>query len=566
MKKLYFLFASLSCLLFFAHNATAQSRLDSVKITASCSSTSNPDLFARFVIAPLATNTSLTCYYGDGTSSTQSAIASHWVYFNHTYATEGTYTVKAVLRVNGTPTDSASETVRAYCGLLRIHLYEDNNSNCVFDIGENHISHNFLSKKMEVRENGIVIDTITGYENTVVWAKKSTTYLLTLLNTPAGASATCPANRQISVTTPATSFDQAHYIGLQCTTSTQYDLWAKYWSNIFRPVGLSYMYIYAGNSQLCGSQSSTITLQIDPKYTYNNANITPSSISGNTVTWNLPAVNASSVLHGVNLSLSPATTVSLGDTVRNTVTISPTSNDINTSNNSFTQWDIVRASYDPNAKSVFPEGNFMPGDWFTYHIDFENLGNDTAVNIHILDTLSAHLNENSIEMLYSTHPMNHRLIKNGALNILKFEFPNIMLPDSNSKQWNKGYVEFKIRTKIGMPVLTKINNRASIYFDINPVIITNSTENIYVLKSVAETTNKEQIQVYPNPANDVLYIETNNRNYTSVKILNSIGQLITQLKLSKNISEVSTIQLAPGIYHLLVQGINECKAIKFQKN
>jgi len=517
------------------------------------------------IINPLLPNTSVTCYYGDGNSSTQSAIASPWVYFNHTYATEGTYTVKAVLRVNGSAIDSFSDVVRVYCSYLSIYFYQDNNNNCVYELGELGSGGGYLPE-IEVRENGIVIDTITGFGSAGIWAKKSTPYVFTLLNTPVGTSATCPANKQISVTTPAIPFNQMHFYGLQCTTSTQHDVWVNFWNTILRPVGTSYVFIYAGNSQLCGSKSSTVTLQIDPKYSYSTASITPASISGNTITWNLPAMSSTSGHWGVSVSLIPATTLYIGDTICNTANISPTSGDVNINNNTYNKCGPVVASFDPNAKSVFPEGNFIPGDWFTYRIDFENLGNDTAFNVHILDTLSAHLDEKSIEILFNTHPMNHRLIKNGALNILKFEFPNIMLPDSNSKLWNKGYVEFKIRTKIGMPVLTKINNRAGIYFDINPVIMTNSTENIYVLNSVAETTHGEKIHVYPNPANDVLYVETGNSSYKNAKILNNLGQLITQFSLSKNISEVSTAQLAPGIYHLLLQGDEGSKAIKFQKN
>jgi uncharacterized repeat protein (TIGR01451 family) len=332
----------------------------------------------------------------------------------------------------------------------------------------------------------------------------------------------------------------------------------------FRPVSWSRIYVTAANLNSCGTQSGVMTLNISPKYSYSSATVTPTSVSGGTVTWNLTGLNSLSQ-QTIIVYVTPATSVSLGDTVCNTVSITPTSGDVNTANNTDYRCNTVVSSFDPNEKSVQPLGNFIPGNWLTYRIDFENLGNDTAFNIHILDTLSSHLDENSVEVINTTHAMTHSVIKIGTLNILKFNFDNILLPDSNSKLYNKGYVQFKIRTKTGLPVNTSITNRAGIFFDINPVVMTNTVENMSAVNSVENIAGQNTVNVHPNPTNDMLYIDLNNNKYNTLQIINNLGQVLIQKTIAANSTNVSIKQLTPGIYHLMLKGESGTKVIKIEK-
>ena len=112
--------------------------------------------------------------------------------------------------------------------------------------------------------------------------------------------------------------------------------------------------------------------------------------------------------------------------------------DIDTSNNTFTFCDSVRAAWDPNIKTVTPLGGIEAGELLTYTIQFENLGNDTAFNIHIIDTLSDNVDAGTFELLSSTHPVNAIETGYGTTKIIKFDFPNIKLPDASSPNYNKG--------------------------------------------------------------------------------------------------------------------------------
>jgi len=146
-------------------------------------------------------------------------------------------------------------------------------------------------------------------------------------------------------------------------------------------------------------------------------------------------------------------------------------------NNSFNSINCTesRSSFDPNDKRGFPLGfsseHFISADQLlNYSIRFQNTGTDTAFNVVILDTLPATLDPTSIRLGASSHDYNFSIIGNG---ILRFDFPNILLPDSTVNQIaSNGFVNFKISQVDGNSPLTEINNRAGIYFDFNEVVLT----------------------------------------------------------------------------------------------
>ena len=64
-------------------------------------------------------------------------------------------------------------------------------------------------------------------------------------------------------------------------------------------------------------------------------------------------------------------------------------------------------------------------------------------------------------------------------NQLTFEFRNIFLPDSTINfDASQGYVMYSIRAKDDIDEETIIDNTANIFFDYNPAVVTNTTENV----------------------------------------------------------------------------------------
>lgn len=132
--------------------------------------------------------------------------------------------------------------------------------------------------------------------------------------------------------------------------------------------------------------------------------------------------------------------------------------------------------FDPNEKNAIPLGvsdqNFIDRDWtLDYTIHFQNVGNDYAVNVVIVDTLSEYLDISTLSIGAGSHQFDWTLNPDRSIT---FTFPNIYLPDSTTNLLeSQGFVHFSILPKSDVLPSTEIVNRASIYFDANDPIVTN---------------------------------------------------------------------------------------------
>ncbi len=149
----------------------------------------------------------------------------------------------------------------------------------------------------------------------------------------------------------------------------------------------------------------------------------------------------------------------------------------------------VRCSYDPNDKLVNPsrEGNFTQFDEkLTYTIRFQNTGNDVAYDVVVEDIIDGKLDLSTFQILGSSHYEN--LSTTIEDRLVTFEFKDIFLPDSTTNlEGSNGYVMFTIQPVAGnLSEFTDIPNTASIFFDLNPPVITNTALNVMVSSLVDE--------------------------------------------------------------------------------
>ncbi|MBW8052016.1 MAG: T9SS type A sorting domain-containing protein, partial [Cytophagales bacterium] len=150
--------------------------------------------------------------------------------------------------------------------------------------------------------------------------------------------------------------------------------------------------------------------------------------------------------------------------------------------NSASFTDNNNCALDPNDKLlVTPKGcgffnNIGRDDKLIYQIRFQNVGTAPAFNIVIRDELDNALDITTLKLLSTSHLLTRFEII--PENALIFSFENINLPDSASDpEGSNGFVIFSIKPKINIPDGTTINNQAGIYFDLNEVVLTNSTLN-----------------------------------------------------------------------------------------
>lgn len=244
-----------------------------------------------------------------------------------------------------------------------------------------------------------------------------------------------------------------------------------------------------------------------------------------------------------------------------------------------TYYNSSGLAYDPNIKVANPEGYdslhhyLFPNHPIDYTVHFQNTGTDTAEVVVILDTLSAHLNIGSLEMQGSSHSYTWRMLPYtpSGLHVLEITFDQIMLPDSNiNEAASHGFIQYHIEQVADLPNFTRLENSASIYFDSNAPIKTNTafhticdscftmniTNNTVVVGAEKVDDALPDVRLYPNPSNQTLVLESSEL-IERVLVYNTLGQLVLQeLNIQEKRLPISTALLENGTYFisLLING------------
>lgn len=231
----------------------------------------------------------------------------------------------------------------------------------------------------------------------------------------------------------------------------------------------------------CELTSGTVTLQLDTLTSFVNSNPVPSLVNGNMVYWdysNLSSPNGNSFI--VNLTLQTSTSAMVGDSVHLDLRITDLTNDQDSSNNIKNYIFPVLNGYDPNDKKVYPIGECNPhfvynNEKLIYTIRFQNTGNSTAYHVQLIDSLSPFIQPGSLRILGSSHPLRVHFDYDA---VVRFDFDSINLPAAMfSPTESIGYVIFEFDQVPNTPHGSEITNKAEIYFDFNPAIVTNEVFN-----------------------------------------------------------------------------------------
>lgn len=342
------------------------------------------------------------------------------------------------------------------------------------------------------------------------------------------------------------------------TSQSSFDLNSNLVAATFRPGFGAWAWLDAFNAGCAPAPGGQLQIVVDSLVQFDTASITPSSVSGDTILWNMPALNFDSTHFVPALHFRVSPLAAIGDTVFFKVKILPIAGEADTLNNVKTYWFIVRGSYDPNIKQVHPQGVCEPAyvsknHPLTYTIHFQNTGTDTAFTVRVEDTISNALNLSTVKVVGKSH----ELITQIDSNVIKFHFNNILLPDSGTNErLSHGYVIFEITPKANVANYTSVQNSSSIFFDYNAPVLTNTVSNTLIdavpaicnTVGLSESLSDKTILLYPNPANNTLFIQSGGLSVTTILIYNMAGSLLqTNTGLSAN-SALDITSLASGIY------------------
>ena len=441
-------------------------------------------------------------------------------------------------------------------------VYNDTSGNCIKDAGETNVQ----NMKVNLYENGVLTQqNYSGGYGIYSFDTDMGTYETTIDTTGVPFDILCPASRfDTSVITALDSFDYNMDFAMQCKPGFDVGAWSLVSSNRFQPAHTAYIEIHAGDwAQFWGQNCNTNNLSGQLVTTISGAATFVSAaagaltpvVSGNTLTYNISNWSAVNPNTDFNIVVQTDTTAPLGSQICFDVNVTPTAGDNNVSNNHLSHCFTVVSSYDPNEKEVSPVSSIDAGDWLTYTIHFQNTGTATAEHIYVTDTLDANVDAGTFQLLaYSHQPMVQ--IKENAV---RFNFPNINLPDSNANEaLSHGYVQYKVKLKNNLPVGTHISNTAFIYFDFNTAVVTNTTTNTITTSTnlsptLSEGEGEMQIQIYPNPANESVTILSYKKMIGCKLTVNDLtGREILKTAVQSSIINLQ-LSIANGVYFVTLE-------------
>ena len=479
--------------------------------------------------------------------------------------------------IHGIPNDySLAVTNPCIYSTISGQVYFDNNGDCAYNTGD--VPLQYLYVYTTTRTTAPIWSGVYVYGTTNATGNYTTTIAQSWLDSAHTflppyysfifPSVPCAPSAYDYTTLPQTNLN----FPLQCSSNVDLEVWSCAPVDV-RPLRTFYMQPRVHNTG-CDTTSGTLTFIKDSRVTYNPALSywAPDYVNGDTLSWNYyDLTNLTSGAYwnsfAAGVSLTPNSTVSIGDTLTFKIYTGTPAVDVNPANNLNIMRIPVVASYDPNIKEVSPKGTGATGDipattpLLTYTIHFQNTGTAAAYNVSVVDTLDGDVDAASLQILAASHQMQPQWL---APNVVKFNFNNINLPDSfHNEAMSHGSVHFSVKMHSGLAAGTQIKNKGYIYFDTNPAVITNQALNTIVHTAGVNNVAVSEIKVYPNPATDEIFVE--NLQDGNISILNISGSVVLNQNITNNKTTVNISHLPAGMYLLKTVSKDGVSTRKFVK-
>ena len=233
--------------------------------------------------------------------------------------------------------------------------------------------------------------------------------------------------------------------------------------------------------------------------------------------------------------------VNIGDVLELSAEINPIAGDEMPNDNLFTYNQTVIGSFDPN-NIVCLQGDEVPtnfiGEFLHYVINFENTGTAPAENVVVTMEINPDdFDPSSLQILNISHNAEIRITD----NIAEFYFENIHLDTGGH-----GNILLKIKTNQELNPTDSVAAQANIYFDYNFPVATNEAVTSFRVLGVEEF-NETNISVYPNPAKDVVRIQSASV-IKNITVYDLQGRIIQFSQIENQNAELNISTLKTGIY------------------
>ena len=301
-----------------------------------------------------------------------------------------------------------------------------------------------------------------------------------------------------------------------------------------------------------------VVLAYDPLLNFTSASGSPTAAGGGSVEWAIAALAPfSSVQFTVNLAV-PANAGLIGTVVEAMATATADPADSDPANDSYSIARTIVGSYDPNDKLAATSSRVSEAVYFLdldahvdYTIRFQNTGTAEAINVFLTDTISALYDLASLQILGASHAFTAQLLPG---RVLRFDFPNIMLPDSASDLLgSQGFANFRLRPVDGLNIGAVLENEADIFFDFNDPIRTNTSVLTAEMSVGIMDRTGTTIMVHPNPAMDAVSVQLP-LGANRIEFFSADGRLVLSEPATSTTASIMVSPLPSGMYMVHVSG------------
>jgi len=303
-----------------------------------------------------------------------------------------------------------------------------------------------------------------------------------------------------------------------------------------------------------GFANLTLDLFFDPNLNFVSATGSPILVAAGHLQWNIATLGGfSSRSFTVECTVPPQASL-LGVVVNGNALVTAQAPDADPSNDNYGISRTIIGAYDPNdklAKTDYTNNDeifFLDLDSYVdYTIRFQNTGTAEAINVFLIDTIAVEYDLSSLRILGASHDFEASLLPG---RVLRFDFPNIMLPDSTTDLLgSQGFASFRLWPLPGLDIGDHLLNAADIFFDFNEPIRTNTSDLVAEFSVGVAEVALSNILVFPNPVRDVLNVQVPNGNW-SIETFSMDGRMVQGGRSTGELLGLDARALAPGSYVL----------------
>jgi uncharacterized repeat protein (TIGR01451 family) len=447
---------------------------------------------------------------------------------------------------------------------------KDNNGNYLFSKPKKSATHLNATGNVffDENKNGIKESTEKGFTKVIVNTKISGTYSsvngngnfqIPFLESIRDTLQASPTHPLYYITTPDIPVDsnarQDKLIGVGILPNIS-DLGVSITHNQpFRPGFPSSIIVTIENF---GSQAAEGEAKITIPAGVNVLNITatPFSTVGSAYTFKIPSLQLGETFK-ITFYIKTDVSTPLNTEMLSIAQLLNVQSDIDSLNDMASDLALAMGSFDPNDKQVSRQilspTEIQAKTPIIYTIRFQNTGTLAAIDVRVVDTLSASIEVGSLRVIDASHSYTMTIRERG---ILEFSFLGINLPDSTTnEQLSHGFIRFTVQFDSTLSLGQKVENTAAIYFDFNAPIITNTTvTEVKIVHTTQPLLPEVKFWVAPNPVQNHFSIKLNEpiTREADVIISDVAGKVVYRKRYSsvQDLLEFRDMHLASGVYFI----------------